>query len=230
MPSTYAPSIALQFAKTFVKFMPIDTQTAINYQILDYAHSIMWMAAPWRWSVGYVGTVILATGQSDYTLTDPTDFLYIEGAYITDGSSINELKPVAFLPVDTTTPGLPSEIAHVATNTYRITPVPTATGSQQKLIVYYKKARPAITAGNMNTAGVQVFDDEWFPVYQTGVLWLAYMYADDARAGAATVDQDGKTQYSGTLGAFQAGLAQMRRAENLIFQLPGNLGQQRSNG
>lgn len=221
MAATYAPSTALQFAKSFIKRMPIDTDTSINVQILDYVASLMWMAAPWRWSVGYVGSVPLTTGVSDYTLTDPADFLYIEGAYVTDGSSENPLSPVSFLPPDSLTYGLPSQIAHVSTNTYRVTPVPASTASTQTMLVYYKKARPIVNSGNYTTTGLLVMDDEWFPVYQNGVLWLAYQYADDARAGSATVDQDGKTQYSGQLGTFWAGVSVMRRAENTIWRYPG---------
>lgn len=220
MAATYPPSAALLYAKSFIKLMPVDSDVNIAYNILDYASAVMWMAAPFRWTVGYVGSITVGGPATDYTLTDPTDFLYIEGAYIAKGNSNNYLTPVSFLTNEAVTPGTPTLISHPATNTYRVSPAPT-TGYNSPMFVYYKKQRPKITAANYTTPGVQVFDDEWFWVFQEGVLWQAYQYADDARAGGATVDQDGKMQYTGQLGVFQAGLASMRRSEKALLTFPG---------
>ncbi len=224
MASTYAPSTALLYAKSFVKKMPVDTDPNINVQMLDYVHAAMWMAAPFRWTVGLVGNTTLVNSTTDYTVADPSDFLYIEGAYVAKGNSNEYLTPVSFLTNENITPGSPALISHPALNTYRVSPAPTQ-NYNSPLYIYYKKQRPMITTGNYTSGGVQVFDDEWFWVYQTGVLWQAYQYADDARAGGATVDQDGKTQYTGQLGIFRASLAEMRRSESLLMQWPGSVRQ-----
>lgn len=66
----------------------------------------------------------------------------------------------------------------------------------------------------MYTAGVQVFDDEWFPVYVQGALYHAYLFADDARAGSAVVSPNG-VQYSGQLGVYRSFLNEMALREKL---------------
>jgi hypothetical protein len=217
MASTYKPRDAFDFAKLYIKNMNLEK---VGVRILDDVNKMMWMAAPWRWTIGSLSAVTLVSNTSDYTIVPPGDFLYLHSAYISDGSTPpRDLHVDPVLPSAVTVVGQPSRIA-VASTTLRLAPKPgTQPTSAPNVIALYKKTAPTITAANMGTAGTQVFDDEWFWVFQEGVLWRAYMYGDDARAGSATVTSDGKAQYSGQRGIFEAGLSFMRQNEKLF--LPG---------
>ena len=58
-------------------------------------------------------------------------------------------------------------------------------------------------------------DDEWFWVYTAGVLWKAYQWGDDQRAGGVTLGANGAPQYTGQLGNFRDGLRIMAEREKL---------------
>jgi hypothetical protein len=213
----YTPNEALLFAKTMVKSMPL-TDTTVSYQILDYVSAIMWMAAPWSWTLGVLTPTALVAGQIDYVVTIPADFAYLEYAYLTDGKTENVLHVDPYLPAATNA-GLVTKVASTATGV-RVHPKPPASYTPT-LFTLYKKTPPKISAANYTVAGVHGVPDQWAWVYQLGVLWLAYHYADDPRAGVATVGADGRVQYTGFLGAFQDGLNVMRRSEKLPLLLGG---------
>ncbi len=219
----YAPQDAITYAKTMIKSMPIDvTANSGNwqYQTCDYISSLMWLAAPWTWTIGTLPTVTVIASTIDYTVTPPADFLYLLKAYISEGSLTNELKIVPSLPATVTQIGNPSQVAYLAaTNNLRISPVPPATYSKT-LLMLYKKLPTKITVSNFATAGSLNIPDCYYPVFQEGVLWLSYLYADDQRAGTATVNEEGKTQYTQQLGVFMAALAEMRRSEKLLLDYP----------
>lgn len=220
--ANYAANDALTFAKTMVKKMPLD-DTTVSYQILDYVNSIMWMAAPWRWTLGMMVQIPLVAGQTDYEITTPADFAYLETAYVTDGKTENWLHVDPLLPIATNS-GIATKVAYVAGDQDSIPPDPDVlrihpkppTGYTPQLVALYKKIPTKLTAANAPTAGATGIPDQWFWVYQLGVLWLAYHYADDVqRAGLATVTAQGQIQYTGFLGAFQSGLDDMRKSEKL---------------
>ncbi len=223
MGSTYKPQDAITYAKSMIKSMPIDVSANTGnwpYQTTDYVASLLWNAAPWKWTIGTLNTITVVAGTTDYTVSPPSDFLYLNKAYISEGSLTNELKIVSALPAAVTQIGNPSQIAYLdATNTVRVSPVPPATYSKT-LSMLYKKQPPKITSANYGTTGIQVFPDCYFPVFQLGVLWLSYLYADDQRAGTATVDGEGKVQYTQALGAFMAGIAEMRKSEKVTLDFP----------
>lgn len=226
MASTIPPVRAFDFCKRNIKNMPLEQ---IQVRLLDSVSKMIWMAAPWRWTVATISTsiAILANTQ-DYTLAPPADFLYLIHSYITDGASITRpLKIAPSLPASTTLKGEPTLIAYMGSNTFRISPNPgtltsttVPTPPTKNIISYYKKTSPTITASNQMTAGTLVMDDEWFWVYEAGVLWISYLYADDARAGSGQIDGQGRMSYSGQRAIFEAGLQMMREREPMmIFDL-----------
>jgi hypothetical protein len=91
-----------------------------------------------------------------------------------------------------------------------------ATAATSKLVGIYKITAPAITNSNMFTTGTQAFPDEWFWVYQQGVLWKALEWAQDPRAGN-TQFQDGKIAYTGQRAAFEAALEDAAKREKLYY-------------
>lgn len=222
MSSTYKPMDAVSYAKIFIKSMPIDTaaSSAVAYQMTDYISSLLWSAAPWRWTLGTTSTVSLVAATTDYSVTPPADFLYLNKANVSDGSQTNELKIVAALPATITQVGVPCQVAYLQdSSTVRISPKP-PTSYAQTLTMIYKKQPVKITSSNYASAGALIFPDCYFPVFQAGVLWQSYLYADDQRAGSVTVDGEGKRQYTQQMGTFQAMIAEMRQAEKLTLEYP----------
>lgn len=217
MASTYRPKDAFDYAKHYVKEQALEK---VGYRLLDDVQKIMWMAAPWRWSIGSMPTFNLTAATQDYTITLPGDFLYLVDAYVTDGlTAPRYLKVEATLPTTGELTGQPNHLAIIGSTIARVLPVPGSVQNTPTVVSLYKRISPVITNTNLTNAGVQVFDDEWFWVYQEGVLWRAYQYADDNRAGSAqTSSKDGEStvSYSGQFAVFMAALEKMKQNEPLI--------------
>lgn len=213
MASTLKPQDAFDYAKHFIKDMPLDK---VLPRLVDDVSKLMWMAAPWRWTLGSMPVITLASATTDYSVTLPGDFLFLHSAYLTDGTQVRKLRVEPTLPVAVTLQGQPSRISIINSNTARISPKP---GSQPSvipnIISLYKKMAPTIAAKDMNTAGIQGFDDEWFWVFQEGLLWRAYQYAEDQRAGSAQVSSNGQIAFTGQRAVFEAGLQFMKANEKL---------------
>jgi hypothetical protein len=214
MASTIPPQAAFDICKNLIKKMPMEE---ISPRILDDINKRMWMAAPWRWTVGTLTNIALVSNTQDYTLAPPADFLYLLHTYVSDGATAaRHLEIMPSLPTTVVQAGVPDFISYQGSNTFRVSPNPgTLVAPTKYLVSFYKKAAPTIIASNANTAGTLVFDDEWFPVYEMGVLWLSYLYADDNRAGSCQVDSKGNIQFTGQRAIFEAELEQMRQREPL---------------
>jgi len=194
--------------------MPLER---IQTRLLDDINKTLWMAAPWRWTVGTLTAITLLSDTSDYVVAPPADFLYLMSAYIADGSNTPiHLEVVPSIPSSMIVVGIPQFISYQGTNTFRVTPRPGTLISPTKTIVcYYKKIAPVLTASNIYTAGSLIMDDEHFHVYEAGVLWAAYMYGDDQRAGTANVDGTGKWAFTGQRATFEAAVSEMKSREPL---------------
>ncbi len=214
MASSIPPIAAFDFCKNFIKKMPLEQMIP---RILDDVNKIMWMAAPWRWTVGTLTNIALVTNQQDYTLAPPADFLYLLHSYVTDGATATKhLEIMPALPTTVVVGGVVDFISYQGSNTFRVSPNPGTLVAPTKYIVsFYKKTSTAITASNMATVTTLPFEDEWFPVYEQGVLWLSYLYADDQRAGSCSFDSKGNTQYTGQHAIFRSMLEDMKNREPL---------------
>jgi hypothetical protein len=202
MASTITPRKALDFAKVFVKNMPVDRDPP-RLRIMDSAAKMVWMAAPWPWTIGILTVTAIANDAQDVVMgTIPADFLHIQHAALVNKDTIADLTPVGILPVLTDIKGMPQKIAFVSANTVRLYPMPSGYAATElpKLWVFYKKQHTEITVSNESTAGTLVMADEWYPVYEAFVLYYVYLYADDPRAGGAQMSSRGIVQYSGMLG------------------------------
>lgn len=220
MAATKRPQDAIDYCKKFIKNMPLEQ---VQIEIMDQVNKIMWMAAPFRWTVGTLSAISLASNTQDYTLAPPADFLYLLRAYISDGTTTpRELDVEPTLPADVKIVGDPTRLSYVGSNTFRTSPkTGTLISPTQQIISFYKKIAPVITESNANTAGTLVFDDEWFWVYCSGVLWQAYLYGDDQRAGGASIDvTSGKYQFTGQRGTFEANMQVMKSRDSLPLWTP----------
>ena len=218
MAATYTALTAFTFAQKMISTMVL---TDVEYDVLDDICKIMWMAAPWRWTLGSLPTIgPLVSGTTDYTATKPTDFLKIQDAFLTDGSNTSDLHVEAL----TATPlqsGQPSCVYHITGNTWRLFPKPWTqqSGRSWNVMGRYKKAAPSITVSTVSTAGALTFDDEYYPVFRMGVLALASSYAYDQRGGDVQfLPQSGQCQMTGYWGRFYHMLEDMRQKEGLPIE------------
>jgi len=201
--STYYPRQAIEYAKTYIKSMPLET---VQVRILDDVNKYIWMAAPFRWTLGNINPITLVSNTQDYTQTTPYNFISLVNCYITDGAGVvTHLRTMPSLPPNVGINGNPRFISYEGSNTYRISPNPGVlpVSPVKQIMTWYKKASPIIKNSNLGTAGALIFDDEYFPVYVAGVLWMSYLYADDQRAGTTTFDSQGKAQYTGQRAVFE---------------------------
>ena len=234
MASTFAPITAFDYAKRYIKNMPFEQ---VMVQVLDDVNKYMWMSAPWRWTVGAFATVPLVSNQQDYSgIAIPADFIYLQDAYINDalGGVPRALHIEPYLQPGGKL-GTPSRTALISgtpgmsNGLLRLSPQPGTVPSSWEIFARYKKQAPFLTQSNINTPGVLVFDDEWFWVYVSGVLYYAYLFGDDQRAGSAQIDPtSGKVQFSGQRGVWEANIAIMKQHEKLPG-MSGSVPEQKDN-
>lgn len=217
---TYAPSTSFTWLGIMLKGMDIDQ---ILPNILDDTNKLLWMAAPWRWTLGVLDAVTVpANPTGDLAIgTLPADFLYGYKAWITSTSNAGTPRPlevVGGLSDDVSVRGVPTQLQIIGdaggAGTARLYPYPTGMPTGSQLFIIYKKTAPIITKANMGTGGVLVMPDEYSPVYNMGLMYYGYLYADDQRAGAAQM-QDQRITTSGAWGMFQSMIQGMRVSEKL---------------
>lgn len=212
MASTIPAINAFDYAKRNLKNMPLEQ---VMVRLLDTVSKILWMAGPFRWTVGTLSPITLISATSDYTLAPPADFLYLIDAYIADGANTpRHLEIMPTIPSNIVVTGLPQFISYQGSNTFRISPIPGTLVTPTKYVIgTYKKTAPELTASNVYTSTTLQLSDEWYHVYEAGVLWQAYLWGDDQRAGTANVDGSGKMAFTGQRATFEAGIAQMLQRE-----------------
>lgn len=224
MAATARPQDALVFVKQMIKRMPID-DPEVSVTIMDQANKMIWMAAPWRWTIRGLTNVTTAVNTQDYTVTLPADFLYLHDAYLSNGSDITrELTIEPWLNDNVVVTGNPSRVAVQRSGSNDILRTYPRSGASipanQQVVLRYKVEPPTITGQNQATPGVLVMDDAWFWVYISAVLYFAYLYADDQRAGGAQTDaRSGGTQFTGQRAIVEANINAMREREKLPLPL-----------
>lgn len=189
MASTFTLASAITLAKYLIKGYAID-DNAIRVPILQNSVAMFWMAAPWQWTVGDLADVTITAGAEDHIIGSfPADFFGLDTVSLYDTTSPDKAPSDLYIePFLRSSPltGEPQKVAHVlvsATNKYRIRPYyHTSHTNTCKLLGTYKKKMPILDSSNISVAGTQVFDDEWFWVFQEIVDYWAYMYSDDPRA------------------------------------------------
>lgn len=226
MPSTKKPYEAFDYAKRYIKNMPLEqVRTDIINRVVNY----MWMYAPWRWTIGSTPTITVTANTQDYTINYPSDWLYAIRATLVDNSSVE--RPLEILPAletDVGYDGNPNYIAYTGTagqvgGPVRISPKPAQVTGTPLVIGLYKKTNTAFTNQTIFT-GTLPFDDLWFWVFEEGILWQSYLFADDRRAGDVTMDAGNNTpRFSGQRAVFEAALAIMADREKLLLISPFNV-------
>ena len=213
MPTRF-PIEALDSALYFVKAVPIDR---VGETIVRRALSRIWTAAPFTWTVGPGPGFNITAAVGSYDVTYPTDWAYaIKADYITGPNlAQRELEIVSVIEDDDGYVGQPSKIrfsgpAALESNVI-VSPIPATVTGIPRVTSLYKRVSPSYSKDTLYTVTVPIPDD-WFWVFEEAVLYEAYRYADDSRAGEARVQAD-QIIYGGQLGVLHAGLSEMRLRE-----------------
>lgn len=211
MSSTKKPIDALEFARKMVKNMPVqDMWVEMTNDIL----SRIWMESPWSWSLGAFPTINLVANNSSYAVYLPVDFIYLRNAEVSSSTDKRPLLVVSSIADDSAKPGQPIVCAvegdPATEGTLRVYPQPVV--STESLSSLYKRSFTLFTRETIHT-DVLPIPDPWYHVFQSGILWLAYKYADDGRAGEASSRNDGTFSFNGQRAQFEADLIKMRNRE-----------------
>jgi len=217
--STYTPKDALDFVAQFVHKIPLDK---VGTKLCDITNSVIWRAFFWRWSISDFTAVTCVNGQQDYPNAIPTDFYRFhvlllartditpnefreldEKEYIGKEQSrlggLNDIKIFSLLP----------EVAGIRLEL----PTNIQTPVTMQIQGEYQKQPTKITDASWETAFS--FPDQYFGVYNEGLLYYCYKFSDDPRAGNIEVSSTGLKQYTGQLGAFMGALGEMMQKEDL---------------
>ena len=206
--------------------MPLDR---VELEIENDALTHFWLAAPWNWTVGVIDSITLSAGAQSFAVAAPPgDFLRLEKAYITNGQHLHPVQPVSILPNSPSINQIPNFVYYQTGSPTKIffdsLVGPFNPGDVWKFYGWYKKQVPLLTASNYDTAGITGTVDSYFSIYRELVLYYAYLYGYDARAGTATVEvgPDGRRSisYTGQLGRVQAMIEELRLSENVLYQFP----------
>lgn len=228
MSATLIPQDALDSCKQFIKSMPLETVWGM---VAQDASNYIWTAAPWRWTIGVLSPITLAAAVQEFAVASaPTDFLRLEQCFVSDGTNLRPVKPVSCLPGSMTLVRQPNYVAISAIidstpTTIRFDSIypPLGNNINHKFWAWYKKTAPLL-AGVLTTPGALIMDDDYFQIFREWVLYYAYRYADDQRAGGAqvTTNAQGERQlsYTGQLAVAKAALEELRREELVLYDFP----------
>lgn len=185
MAATIAPIRAINYAAEFVQQLPV-TRENIRLRIMDDAAKLIWMAAPFRWTVGALTPTSIVNDVDEVTISGsiPADFLKILWAGLMSPTEVQDLVVVPNLPDGGNFKGQPKRVTFVSGSIIRLFPTPTAYNPVPLFVATYKKKHTEITAANEDDADTLVMDDEWYFVYEAWVLYWAFVYAEDPRAPA----------------------------------------------
>lgn len=211
MPFNYTPANAVTVVREMTKNIPY---TAIDSQTCDMINSIMWNFYPFSWTINSLTAVSVTDGNQDVG-SAPADFDHLLRARLvrTDltPDEFHELNIVTWLAPDLSEVGyqqITSICYEEAENEFRFDrAVDVGTGMTIQLQGEYKNTPTRITDSNLTTAFL--FPDHYFQVFVEGLLWQAYRYADDPRAGTTQTMRNGQRSYTGQLGIFMDLLFQM---------------------
>lgn len=230
MPTTYTYQNAIDLVRKFIKDVPLAT-SSVDIMLCDRVNSVTFGAYPWRWTLASFTAITLVDGTQDYALA-AADLTSASGGVWqivrgrlrrtdTTPDEWRELGVRSFLAPELTRKGGLDSIKLVAydeaSNKLRFdlaAAVPT--GVVLQFEGEFKKNPTKIAALSQKAhevGGVSTFPDQYFDVIVEGLLWKAYQYTDDSRAGSI-VHIKGVTQYTGQLGVFHDALMWMAQQED----------------
>lgn len=214
------PSAALALAKYFIKRPPDDQ---LRVAIANNVYARIWNAANFVWTLGSVEVSLTPTApntaQQNYSFTKLTDCARFVRGYISSPTSgtaairtdaVNEVIPVAYIP-STDVTGLAQTFQWIpggGTDTIRLD-ARALYPNNTKFYGVYKKSLTPFTAKTIEETATFLIPDEFYYVFEEGVLWKYLRYIGDQSAGGVTI-QEGKAVYSGQFGVFMDAIQEMK--------------------
>lgn len=208
------------WATRFIKNMPL---YQVQLEVVNDAAKYFWKAAPWRWTLGDLPTVTLANTTQDYAVTLPADFEYAEDAALGFTDKVHKsIDIVPFLPNDSDHYGQPAMLSitgETVTGSYRFSPVPNGygAGTLPSLTGTYKKKYTKLDETSLFTAGSLIFPDIYIDCFRACLLYYAYVYGDDQRAGNVQVS-GGNATYTGQRAVMENAINMVRENEPLPLE------------
>jgi len=221
MSLTLSPNDAFAYAKYYTKGVPLEV---VKGEILNDASALFWNSGPWAWTLGTITSVTVGNVQ-EVTITKPADFLRLQRVWFERTPGSTDLKVVSFIPV-TTQEGVPKYACYVSSGGDKVrfdVKYPASTEAAPNLRMIYKKTAPLFT-NPYSTAGSLLFDDSYFYIYRECVLFAAYKFADDPRAGSVTITKapggQVQKQYTGQRALVQGLFEDLKLQEPVSWDMP----------
>ncbi len=202
---TYSVQDAVQFARAYVKNIPI---ADVQLLAADMANSEIWKSYSWRWSMSELTAIPLVDATQDYAPVAPiTDYFRLVRARIvrTDSTPNQVLDPLTV--VNKLEPSYQVVSPHAITlvsyeghlDKFRLDrPTQITTPNTWELRGEYQ--RQPLKLGT--TSATFPFPDQYVRVGVSGLVWAFYDLVGDARAGTAQSNGRGGVAYTGMLGIF----------------------------
>jgi len=215
---TYTVQSAWDLATKMVAGTPITT--ALQIQTADQVASEMWTPYPWYRAKTTIapGSIPCVNGQQDYTV--PTNIYRLTKASLVHTAVTpndwRELDVVEEADVDLIPRSgyaIRSISLQAAVGMLRLgSAISISSGDSWEIQGEYQVNPTKLTSMSQNLW----FDDQYFTVFAAGVLYYAYKLSNDARAGTAQFNDDGRTTYTGQYGEYMSKLKNMRVAEDMF--------------
>lgn len=214
-------SDAITFVTANVRGIPL---ADIDETFADIINTKIWRAFPWSWTLAALTSIALVEDQQDYSMTvgDAAAIMRLTKTWITktdsDPDQVCDIMPWKWLaPNLAQDVGWPnfSYIHHERrSNKLRLeAKVSLATSETLFIDGEYQTNPTKIT----DPTTAIVHPDRYFDVIVSGIMWLAFKFANDKRAGSSVV-VNGQVQYTGQLGEFHDSLISMAEAESYGIQ------------
>jgi len=191
----------------------------VDIKAADMANSRIWIAYPWRWTLGSLTAIVLVDGQQDYVIGNNDHYRPVN-LWVTR----TDLTPDEYQSFRAIVEHLPPELAikvgwqgfgtiswEKSINKFRLEAAASVpAGITMSINGDYQKVPTKITA--LSTALLQ--DDVYFETYCDWLLYYLYKFTDDSRMGGVTITGDGRKQYNGQLAKAFESLNEMMAAED----------------
>jgi len=212
MAASEYPIDSILWAQQYIKNMPL---YRVQQEVVNDAAKYFWRAAPWAWTLGDLPTQIISNNVGDYVVTLPADFEYALSVELTLADKLPKgLEVVSYLHAYDTRQGQPTQISVTGEGVaglYRLEPTPIGyTGTLPTISGIYKKAFTKLTETTIYTSGALIFPDMYIDVFRACVLYYAYLYADDQRAGN-TQFSNGQMTYTGQRATMESMIEDLKK-------------------
>lgn len=220
MAFTYSWGDLVSLVGDMVKGVPL---SKLNVKICDLISAEMWNEYPWKQAITNTakGSIPLLDSVQDYTCAAPNIDRLLKAWLIRYDVTPNEVRDLD-VKKDLSIDLYPRSYVSIravslqqSLGLFRIeSAVNIPSGVQIELQCDYQINPQKVTSLN----DILWMDDRWWGVAVHGLMWWAYQFTDDSRAGSANTDAFGRIiGYTGQLGTYKAAVNKMKMGEEVGF-------------